>query len=169
MGEFDIFKSKINENWTFEKTEDVGYPVNTVGDDIFFVVNANAKHGYYSSLNENVGEAGYESEDIYFIDMHYNETDLVVKKCLALHGKSENPIAAKITLIDKETNKISGVYRSNGNTGNFIIAVNPYCSYKLIAEYKGFEPVEIELSPLAKQNISQVDEDVLKIIFNKKP
>jgi hypothetical protein len=169
MGEFDIFKTKINEDWNFEKVDDVGYPINTVGDDIFFVVNANAKHGYYSSLNENFGEAGYESEDIYFIDMHYSETDLVIKRCLALYGKSEHSAAAKITLVDKETNKVSGLYHSNGNTGSFIIAVNPYCSYKLVAEYKDYERVELDLLPIVKQSLNSNDEEVLKILFNKKP
>ncbi len=169
MGEYDIFKSKIKEDWSFEKTEDVGYPVNTVGDDIFFVVNANAKHGYYSSLNENAGEVGYESEDIYIIDMHYSETDLIVKKCVTLHGKSERPAAAKITLVDKETNKTHSLYHSNGNTGSFIIVVNPYCGYKLIAEYKDYEPIEIDLPAVIDQVINYNNEDVVKIIFNKKP
>ncbi|HXU28543.1 MAG TPA: hypothetical protein VN698_15030 [Bacteroidia bacterium] len=169
MGEFDIFKTKLNEDWALEKVEDIGYPVNTVGDDIFFVVNGNAKHGYYSSLNENSTEVGYESEDIYFIDMHFNENDLVVKKCLAVQGKSEHPAAAKISLIDKETNKVSGLYHSNGNTGSFIIAINPYCSYKLVAEYKGYEPVEIDLTPIANQPLNINEEDILKILFNKKP
>ena len=169
MGEFDIFTTKMHEDWTFEKIDDVGYPINTVGDDIFFVVNANTKHGYYSSLNENPSEIGYESEDIYFIDMRYNETDLVVKKCSALSGKSERPAAAKITLIDKETNKVSGLYHSNGNTGSFIIAVNPYCNYKLVAEYKDFEVVELDLTPIVMQPLNSNEEAVLKILFNKKP
>jgi|ERR1700757_212288 len=169
MGEFDIFKTKLNEDWLFEKVEDVGYPVNTVGDDIFFVVNGNAKHGYYSSLNENHTEIGYESEDIYFVDMHFNENDLVVKKGVALQGKSEHPAAAKITLIDKETNKVSGLYHSNGNTGSFIIAINPYCNYKLVAEYKGYESVEMDLAPVANQPLNLNEEDILKILFIKKP
>lgn len=166
IGEFDVFKSTVNEDGIFGKTEGVGYPINTVGDDIFFVVNANAKHGYYSSLNENPGEVGYESEDIYCIDMHYNETDLIVKKCTALYGKSEYPAAAKITLVDKETDKISGLYHSNGNTGSFIIVVNPFCSYKLIAEFKDFKPIELNLPAIAKQPIIQNEEDVIKILFN---
>ena len=166
IGEFDIFKCAIKENGTFGKIESVGYPINTVGDDIFFVVNANAKHGYYSSLNESPNEAGYESEDIYFIDMHYNETDVIVKKCVTLYGNSEHPAAARITLVDKETNKVIGLYHSNGNTGSFIIIVNPFCEYKLIAEYKGFKPVELDLPPVVKQPVTQNEENLIKILFN---
>ena len=169
MGEYDIFKSQIKDDGTFGETEDIGYPVNTVGDDIFFVVNASAKHGYYSSLNENPNEVGYESEDIYFIDMHFNEKDLIVKKCVALHGKSLHPIAAKISLIDKETNKLVGLYHSNGNTGNFIIVLNPYNAYKLVAEYKEAETVEMDLPPIAHQTEMPKEEDLIKIIFTKKP
>ena len=169
MGEYDIFKCAIDENGSFTRTEDVGYPVNTVGDDIFFVVNASAKHGYYSSLNENVNEAGYESEDIYFIDMHYVETDLVVRKGLVLQGKSQRPMAAKITLTDIETNKVAGIYNSNSNTGYFIMVLNPYASYRIVAESKEFEAVKMELEPITKLNADPSgNDDLLKILFTHK-
>ncbi|MEO8761717.1 MAG: hypothetical protein ABI388_09775 [Bacteroidia bacterium] len=168
MGEYDIFKCTILEDGLFTKTEDVGYPVNTVGDDIYFVVNASAKHGYYSSLNENSTEPGYESEDLYFIDMHYVETDLVVKKGIALQGKSQRATAAKITLIDKETNKVSGIYNSNSNTGYFIMVLNPYSSYKVIAECKDYEPITLDFEPITKQPNEISSEEILQILFTKK-
>src|SRR6202012_133587 len=168
MGEYDIFKCSILEDGTFTKTEDVGYPVNTVGDDIYFVVNASAKHGYYSSLNENPEEPGYESEDLYFIDMHYVETDLVVKKGVTLQGKSQHVTSAKITLIDKETNKVSGIYNSNNNTGYFIMVLNPYANYKVIAECKDYEPVTLDFESIAKQPGAFSSEDILQILFTKK-
>ena len=169
MGEYDIFKCIINEDGTFTRTEDVGYPVNTVGDDIYFVVNASAKHGYYSSLNENIQEVGYESEDIYFIDMHYIETDLIVRKGTTTQGKSQKPTTAKITLIDKETNKVTGIYNSNSITGSFIMVLNPYISYRITAECKDYEPIKMELEPINKQvaDASGTD-DVLKILFTHK-
>jgi tetratricopeptide (TPR) repeat protein len=169
MGEYDIFKCTINENGTFTRTEDVGYPINTVGDDIYFVVTASAKHGYYSSLNENRDEAGYESEDIYFVDMHYAETDLIVKKGMVFQGKSERPTAAKITLTDKETNKVSGIYNSNSNTGYFIMVLNPFVSYKMVTECKGYESITMDLEAITKQAVVPVvTDDVLKILFTHK-
>ena len=71
--------------------------------------------------------------------------------------------------MDKETNKTHSLYHSNGNTGSFIIVVNPYCGYKLIAEYKDYEPIEIDLPAVIDQVINYNNEDVVKIIFNKKP
>ncbi len=168
MGEYDIFKCNMLEEGLFTKTEDIGYPVNTVGDDIYFVVNASAKHGYYSSLNENATEPGYESEDLYFIDMHFVETDLLVKKGIALQGKSQHATAAKITLIDKETNKVSGIYNSNSNTGSFIVVLNPYASYKVIAECKDYETVTLDLEPVTKQSAAFSTDEVLQILFTKK-
>lgn len=84
-----------------------------------------------------------------------------------MHGSSEHPAAAKITLVDKETDKVSGLYHSNGNTGSFIIIVNPFCEYKLIAEYKDFKPVEIDLPSVVKQPVNLTEDEVLKIIFNQ--
>lgn len=165
IGEYDIFKIAINEDRSFGKIESIGYPVNTVGDDIYFVVNANSKHGYYSSLNENHDEAGYESEDIYMIDMHYNVTDVIVRRCVA-QDASGQPVAAKITLTEKQTHKLSGLYHSNGNTGSFIIVVNPYNEYKLVAEFKDHAPVEIDLPAAASRPAENGEEAVIKILFD---
>ena len=165
IGEYDIFKSAIKEDGSFGKTEGIGYPVNTVGDDIYFVVNANAKHGYYSSLNENHGEAGYASEDLYMVDMHYDVADVLVRRCVALDARSGQPVSAKITLVDKVTNKVSGLYRSSAKTGSFIIVVNPYNAYKLTAEIKDHSPVEINLPAVAEHPGEAGEEELIKILF----
>lgn len=62
MGGYDIFVSVLeNGQWTTPKN--VGYPINTPDDDVFFVVSASGKHGYYSSFRpDGVGE-----KDIYMI------------------------------------------------------------------------------------------------------
>jgi hypothetical protein len=46
MGGFDIFKSVYNEKTkTWSKPENLGYPVNTTDDDVFFVISASGRHG----------------------------------------------------------------------------------------------------------------------------
>lgn len=66
MGDLDIYRS------TFDKTKqewgepiNMGYPINSVENDIYFVLTADEKFAYVSSLRqENLGE-----QDIYKIDM----------------------------------------------------------------------------------------------------
>ena len=42
----------------------IGYPLNTVDDDVFFVTTADGRRGYFSS--DKIG--GYGEKDIYFVD-----------------------------------------------------------------------------------------------------
>mgnify|MGYP006245240149 CR=1 FL=1 len=51
------------------------------------------------------------------------------------------PITAKITLIENETKKVQGIYKSNATTGKFIMLIDPDKTYNFIIEaqeYKSF-------------------------------
>lgn len=144
MGEYDVFKSVLNpENNQFSKAENLGYPINNVGNDIFFILNVDGQKGYYSSNKED----SYGSTDIYQIDTRFGDNDLKVKNGLLF--KDEILGKAKITLLDNETNKVAGIYNSNPKTGKFILVMNPLKSYKAIVQEDGYQALVVELEPLA--------------------
>jgi len=49
IGGFDIFKSQGNPNDKFSEVENIGYPLNSTADDIFFTVSKEQDHGYLVS------------------------------------------------------------------------------------------------------------------------
>ncbi|PCH65383.1 MAG: hypothetical protein COC01_09770, partial [Bacteroidetes bacterium] len=49
MGGYDIFLSTLQDDGKWSKPENIGYPINTTDDDIYYVVSANGERGYYSS------------------------------------------------------------------------------------------------------------------------
>ena len=59
MGGFDIFKSTLNENITWSAPENIGYPINTVGDDLFFMPAVSGNHAYFSSYRDE-GKGDYD-------------------------------------------------------------------------------------------------------------
>ncbi|MGZ4089207.1 MAG: hypothetical protein ACXVNO_00695, partial [Bacteroidia bacterium] len=61
MGGYDIFKSNFDESGNFTEPVNMGYPINTREDDVFFVLNTDATTGYFSSERE----GGYGEQDIY--------------------------------------------------------------------------------------------------------
>ena len=79
MGGYDVFKSTFNPA-TNEWSEPVnlGYPINTPDDDIYFVITKDAKRAYYSSVRED----GMGYTDIYMITIPdgIKDTDPVVAK-----------------------------------------------------------------------------------------
>jgi outer membrane protein OmpA-like peptidoglycan-associated protein/Tol biopolymer transport system component len=64
MGGYDIFYSKIQGN-EFLPPVNMGYPINTVFDDNYFVITSDLKHAYYASRKP----GGSGMVDIYHVDM----------------------------------------------------------------------------------------------------
>ncbi|MCX7728419.1 MAG: hypothetical protein N2203_03005, partial [Bacteroidia bacterium] len=70
MGDYDIFVSKMDtKDSVFKEVENVGYPINTPADDIYFVLSASGEHGYYSSARPN----GVGLKDIYLIETNFDK------------------------------------------------------------------------------------------------
>lgn len=64
MGGFDIFYSqKTKEGWS--EPVNIGYPLNTTDDNLFFVPYNNGEYAYYSMFSN----AGYGAQDIYKIQL----------------------------------------------------------------------------------------------------
>ncbi len=139
MGGYDVFKTEyIDGVWA--SPESLGYPINTVNDDIYLSLDAGGRTGYYSSDQEN----GFGQLDIYKVDFIYRQ-----QKTLVIKGEimdlMEMPMKASITVIDENTREIQGIYNSNSKTGKFILVLNPLTNYKVLIEAKGYAPVFDEI------------------------
>jgi len=134
MGGYDIFKTELeNDNWTIPVN--LGYPINTVKDDIFFVLAADGKSGYYSSSRE----GGLGGQDIYKVILKDEFVKLRVLKGKVFDAKeTANAIGAKITLIENETKRIQGIYNAKPANGKFIMLVEPEKTYNIIIEADGY-------------------------------
>jgi tetratricopeptide (TPR) repeat protein len=150
MGGYDVFKSLLDPATNqFSEAENLGYPINDVGNDIFFVLNADGQRGYYSSIKKET----FGGNDIYQIDTRFGENDLSVKKGKALIDNV--PGRVRITLMDNENNEVNGNYYSDPSTGRFILVMNPLKSYKAIVENEGCETLTIDLKPMAQDKTNQ--------------
>ena len=68
MGGFDIFKSHFYQiDSTFFKAENLGFPINSIGDDLGFVLSANSESGFFCS--ERRGGRGYF--DLYAVEPNF--------------------------------------------------------------------------------------------------
>jgi outer membrane protein OmpA-like peptidoglycan-associated protein len=64
IGGLDIFRTVFDaETGDWSKPENIGYPINTPDDDIYFVVTGNERYAYYSSYRQD----GFGEKDIYKI------------------------------------------------------------------------------------------------------
>jgi len=62
IGGYDLFRSDLQSNGLWNKPANLGYPVNTPDDNLFFMPTGDGKTGYYSVYKES---GGFGKEDIY--------------------------------------------------------------------------------------------------------
>ncbi len=140
MGGYDIFKSYLSEENKWSTPENLGSPINTVDDDIYFSISASGKTAFLSSERS----GGYGDQDIYEVTMNSEGYPTLKGKILDISDPS-NKIKATITLEDFETDKLYGVYRNNIGSGNYILLFNYERKYRLTIEADGYERLETEL------------------------
>ncbi len=150
MGGYDVFKSEFrNGRWT--QPQNIGYPVNTPGDDLFFVLAPDDNTAFYSTMQS----GGYGGSDIYQVTFLGPEKPLefpVMREPIAdraqplehnlleeqvevitipmtilrgriLDDKDGTPLHALIELYDNETEELLAKFNSNPETGQYVISL----------------------------------------------
>lgn len=135
MGGYDIFISRSSAEGR-GAPENLGYPINTPGDDIFFTINSSGTKAYFSS--ERVG--GYGLQDLYEIDFDQDQT-IILKGQLSAE-KAEMPAHALITLLNEENGNVEGLFQTQRGSGEFVLALNTNKKYTMLVEASGYDSVE---------------------------
>jgi outer membrane protein OmpA-like peptidoglycan-associated protein len=134
MGGFDVFTSICSAQGVWSKPMNVGYPINTTDDDIYYVLSPDNKTAYFTSFRE----GGIGEKDNYtatFIDRKPTPLTLIKGNVIM-----ESGIAAKnieILITDNETETVLGSYRANSATGEFIFILVPGKNYNITYQSPG--------------------------------
>ncbi|MDF2447936.1 MAG: ompA [Bacteroidota bacterium] len=161
MGGYDIFQSRLNwRDSTFSKPENLGYPINTTDDDIYYVLSANGDRGYYAS-----GKAGGQGlKDIYTVYPGY-----VGKKpsTFLVKGKITEkaiPVGGSITVeIVDQNNKKYGDFVSNASSGNYLISLPVGGQFKVTYKLKDYAAKTLDVNTL---NVVGYEEKVFDVSFD---
>ncbi len=144
MGGYDIFQSLLNwKDSTFSKPINLGYPINTTDDDIYYVLSANGDRGYYAS-----GKSGGEGlKDIYTVYPGYvgkKPSIYIVKGKIKAEGM---PIAASVLVeIVDQNNKKLGEYVSSSSTGNYLVCLPSGGMFKLTYKYTNYPHKTLDIN-----------------------
>jgi outer membrane protein OmpA-like peptidoglycan-associated protein len=131
MGGYDIFKSeKTATGWSTPKN--LGYPINTAEDDVYFVLTADGRIGFYASEKEE----GFGKQDIYSIRMpvEEKEPELALLKGTVKDAATGKAVDAEITVVDNETKETVGKFNSNASTGEYLISLPSGKNYGVTIE-----------------------------------
>jgi outer membrane protein OmpA-like peptidoglycan-associated protein len=134
MGGYDIFKcTKTATGWS--APENLGYPINTAGDEIYFVLSADGKVGFYSSDKE----GGLGKQDIYSIRMPVpeKEPELELLTGSVKDVNTGKAMEADITITDNISKEVISKSKSNAEDGKYLIALPCGKNYGIAIEKKG--------------------------------
>lgn len=148
IGGYDIFKSEKDEKNVWTKPRNIGYPVNTPDDELYFRPSINEKQAYYTAIRPDSrgGKDIYKviflgmekemillSEDqlISFNDQPYQDVFVRIPQALSIDTsitlkgvitdvKTSRPVQAKLNLIDLERSQVIATTISD-STGNYRI------------------------------------------------
>lgn len=137
MGGYDIFKATLlNPDMNvWGKPENMGYPLNTVNDDIYFALSADGRTGYFSSERD----GGLGGQDIHEVVFPVNQVEYALVLGVVSDG-NEDPVGARIVVTDPLTSDVVGIYLPNPRTGRYVMALRPGRQYTVEATAAGFEP-----------------------------
>ncbi|MCC6721156.1 MAG: PD40 domain-containing protein [Bacteroidia bacterium] len=139
MGNRDLFFSKLNNDGTWQSPVNLGYPINTSGNEEGLIINRSGTTGYFSSDKKtNPGHLG--KVDIYSFEIPDN-----IKPGIASYVKgkvydeeTKQPIQTLIELTDLGSSKIAGFCKSNILTGSFLIVIQGNKNYGLNVNAPGY-------------------------------
>lgn len=145
MGGYDIFKTVLNpadSGWS--QPVNMGYPINTPDEDIYFVLAANGTRGYYAS-----GKAGgYGLQDIYSVDVSKVMKSSPVFMLSGITTVDSMPAEAKIKVEVADKNLVYREFTSNSATGNYLINLPPGANYKVTYSVNNYPSQTVNVDAL---------------------
>lgn len=149
MGGFDIFRSYLKDNGEWEVPVNIGYPINTPDDDVFFVITASGKFAYFASARND----SYGAYDLYELsfpapkkeEVKENEKPAVQNKVFVTLVKgtvtdavTKIPLEASINIVDLQTSKMVASFLTNSFTGKYIINLPSGKNYGINVTREGY-------------------------------
>jgi outer membrane protein OmpA-like peptidoglycan-associated protein/tetratricopeptide (TPR) repeat protein len=99
MGEFDIFVSVRDEEGNWSTPVNLGYPINSPGDDVFYTTTADGSKGYLTSFRRD----GKGEKDIYEIENDVTRIDDLAILKATLRTSDGSPVPERICAMVKCT------------------------------------------------------------------
>lgn len=135
MGGFDLFVSHRKPDGSWGTPRNLGYPINTAGDEIGMIVNARGNKAYFASNRE-----GSHGLDIYDFDLYKEVRPIPVSymKGIVFDAETGKKLSAKLELIDLASGKIVNQAVSGSSTGAFFVTIPSERDYALNISKDGY-------------------------------
>jgi len=178
MGAMDIFKS-TGELSTWVPNENIGYPINSSADDIYYVLGDKKEEGFFVSNRKGTIALRHPTccDDIFsfkyldFINIAIRG-EVFESSDDSLAGQKVSDVVLSLYLVDSETKQqIFAASDTTGGAGDYLVQLNAGKEYKLVASKEGYLSTPYSFST-RKIHVSDTlikDFTIPKIPDEKKP
>lgn len=136
MGGLDLFMSKLQDDGTWSEPVNVGYPINTEGDESNMIVSADGRTAIYSS--DQLG--GYGKEDLYMFELPeaVRPQATTYIKGIVYDKKSKQRLSADFIIVDLTTKSEVVSASSDPVDGSFLLTMPGLHQYALSVTKEGY-------------------------------
>ena len=143
MGGFDIFISTVSEDGFWSTPENIGYPINTTEDDVFYYPTADEKSAVFSTSRQ---RRGLGELDINFLTIIKPK-----KKYISIRGRTADDatfksIQADVLFTDNETGQVVAKLQTDEETGQYKITLPMNKTYTIQGKTEGYSKAEKEFT-----------------------
>jgi outer membrane protein OmpA-like peptidoglycan-associated protein len=163
----DLFVTRKQADGKWSKPENLGYPINTIGDEGSMIVAADGKTAYYSS--DKIDSKG--GLDIYTFELR---TDLRPLRTLWAEGKvydnkTKAGLPSTVVLTDVDTRQTVSKLQTN-EEGNYLVTIPVGKNYAFNVHRKGylFYSQNYDMSQISSDSVFHVDIPLEPIEANAK-
>ena len=135
MGGFDVFKTVKSEDGTWSKPVNMGYPINSPADELFYHPTKDSCVTLYTTIRP----GGYGGYDIYKI-LIGNAVSFILSGKIYDTATSA-PVPAKINIYEAKSYKLIKSLQNDPNTGNYILKIETDGDYLISIESKGYTSI----------------------------
>ncbi|MDN5289584.1 MAG: hypothetical protein JWR38_5858 [Mucilaginibacter sp.] len=138
LGNKDIFVSRLDKDGKWQKPENLGYPINSNGDENGLTLTANGSYAFFASDNPNLN--GYGGYDIYTFELPVKVRPHIVTyvKGKVTDAKGNQPLEAAVEIIDLQNNQPVYQDYSGADDGSFLATITSGKNYGLNISKSGY-------------------------------
>ncbi len=137
MGGYDIFRTEMDDEGNWMEPVNMGYPINTPGDDVTFVTSPDDKRGYFASLKLN-SKGEYDIYTYIFPEKDAARNNILLKGTV-LDENTNQPLPGKLIFTNDETGEEFEVYADED--GRYSTWLPKGVSHSIKVGYKDYPEV----------------------------